>query len=173
MLAGEKIAKVSSDPYGCTFIAESYEIAKENKTYTFWDTCGLNEGEEGSVSAQKAADNLINLLGGMSVNLIIYFARGNRFLDEVQVNLYLFGRIRRACGAKVPIVLMVTGLEQEEVMDEWWTRHERDIKRSNLSFKGHACITTIKGRNNIYEDEYQESTDKVWKLVDTHCNPSV
>ena len=51
MLAGEKIAKVSSDPNGCTFIPESYEIAKENKTYTFWDTCGLNGGEEGRVSA--------------------------------------------------------------------------------------------------------------------------
>jgi len=173
MLAGEKIAEVSSDPRGCTSIARSYEIAKENKTYTFWDTCGMNEGEGGCVPAQRAADNLVNLLKGMSVNLIIYFARGNRFLNEIQVNLYLFARIRRACGAKVPIALVVTGLEQERVMDEWWTRHQRDIKRLNLSFEGHACVTTIKGKDNIYEDEYQESTDKVWKLVDTHFSTSV
>jgi len=168
MLAGKDVAEVSSLVWGCTTSAESYDINIENKTYKFWDTSGLNEGEEGSVPAEKAITDLFNLVKGIGVNLIVYCVRGCRFTDIVRVNFDLFCGIM--CEGKVPIVLVVTGLEQEEVLDEWWTKYEKDIKRMGLSFEGHACVTTIKGRNNIYQKEYQESSDRVWGLVKEHCN---
>ena len=74
------------------------------------------------------------------------------------------------CEGKVLVVIVVTGLEQEENMDEWWRKYEKDVKRLGLTFEGHACVTTIKGRNDIYEKEYEESTGKVWRLVEAHCN---
>ena len=174
MLAGIDIAKVSAYS-GVTITAnsESYTIPKGEKSYTFWDTSGLNEGDKGSVPAQEADEELINLLKGMNVSLIIYLTRGHRFMNEVVSTKHMFDRIRSVCGEKVPIVLVVTGLEQWEVMDEWWTSNRSNIKGLKLSFQGHACVTTIKGRNNIYETEYQESRNKVWKLVEEHCKPSV
>jgi len=57
--------------------------------------------------------NLCNLLGEHSVNLIIYCIRGSRLTDIVRVNYDLVS------GIKVPIILIVTGLEQEENMDDW------------------------------------------------------
>jgi hypothetical protein len=173
MLAGQNVANVSSANFGVTLSSKSYDIPKGNKTYSFWDTSGLNEGEKGSVPAQEAANKLVGLFEGKSVGLIIYLARGARFLTEVQANKPVFGRIRSVCGEKVPIVLVVTGLEQEEVMEEWWTRNKNGVEGLKLSFKGHACVTTIKGMDDVYEEEYQLSRSKIWKLVEDHCNSLV
>jgi hypothetical protein len=38
-----------------------------------------------------------------------------------------------------------------------------------MTFDGHACVTTTKGQDNIYEVEYSESAKKVWKLVEDRC----
>ena len=173
MLAGKNVANVSSAKFGVTISPESYNIPKGNKTYTFWDTCGLNEGEKGSVPAQDAANKLVELLKSMSVGLIIYFARGPRFLNEVNANKTMFDRIRSACGDKVPIVLVVTELEQWDDMDEWWMTYENEVMRLKLPFQGCACVTTIKGRNNMYETKYEQSTNKVWELVEAHHDLSV
>ena len=168
MLAGKEVANVSSLVWGCTTSAQSYDVTIDDKTFALWDTSGLNEGEKGSVPAEKAIEDLFNLVKRISVNLIIYCVRGSRFTDIVRINFDLFCGIM--CEGRVPVVFVVTGLEQEEVMEEWWTKYQKDVKRLGLSFEGHACVTTIKGRNNIYEREYQESTDKVWRLVKAHSN---
>jgi energy-coupling factor transporter ATP-binding protein EcfA2 len=168
MLVGKDVANVSSLVWGCTTSAEGYTVTKEDKAYKLWDTSGLNEGEEGSVPAEKAIKDLFNLVKDISVNLIVYCVRGCRFTDIIRLNFDLFCGI--ICEGKVPIVIVVTGLEQEENMDDWWTKYGKDVKRFGLAFEGHACVTTIKGRNNIYENEYQESTGKVWRLIQAHCN---
>ena len=168
MLAGNNIAEVSH--LGVTD-SKGYTIQKGEKSYRFWETSGLNE-ETDSVPAQEAAKKLINLLKGMNVSLIIYLTRGR--MNEVGANKHMFDQIRSVCGEQVPIVLVVTGLEGEgEAMDEWWTSNKSDIERLKLSFQGHACVTTIKGRNNMYEKEYQDSRSKLWKLVQEHCSSLV
>jgi len=163
MLAREDVAKVSSDVWGCTTAAEGYDVVKQDKTYTFWDTPGLNEGEEGNVPAQKAINELFELVKTIGVSLIIYCVRGGRLTDIVRVNCDLFCRI--ICEGKVPIVLVVTGLEQEDNMDQWWTRFDKDVRRLDLAFKAHTCVTTIKGRNDLYSKEYEQSANKVWSRV--------
>ena len=118
MLAGELRAKESNSPTGCTSSNNSIEISKgwpdgAQTAYTFWDTPGLNEGELGSVPAQAAVTNLSDLFRELIVHLIIYCIRGSRLTDIVRVNYDLVS------GIKVPIILIVTGLEQEENMDDW------------------------------------------------------
>jgi predicted GTPase len=134
--------------------------------YTFWDTPGLNESEEGSVSSQAAIQDLLNLVKTNDVNLLIYCIRG-RLVNIIRVNYDLFWGI--ICKEKVPIFLVVTGLEGKTDMDDWWRENQKMIKKMNLSFAGHACITSWKGREGIYEKEYGESAEKVWKLVRLHC----
>jgi len=168
MLAREDVAKVSSEVLGCTPAAKDYDLVKQDKTYRFWDTPGLNEGEEGNVPAQKAINELFELVKTMSVSLIICCVRGGRLTDIVRVNCDMFCRI--ICEGKVPIVLVVTGLEQEDNMDQWWTKFEKDVRRLDLAFKEHACVTTIKGRNGLYSKEYEQSANKVWRLVESCCS---
>ena len=171
LLARNNVAPTSSNLSGGTESNESFKISRSaNKTYTFWDTPGLNEGEQGTVPASQAIENLCNLINEIrSVNLIIYCIRGPRLPDIVRVNYDLFCGI--VCEGKVPIVLVVTGLEQESDMDQWWANYKKDIKKMHMTFEGHACVTSTKGREDIYKREYMQSVDKVWALVQKHCPP--
>ena len=169
MLAGNSIAKVSGGANGCTPSNERYTIPNGDDNYMFWDTAGLNEAEDGTVSSQAAVRNLLNLVNDHGVNLLIYCIR-ERFPSIVRVNYDLFWGI--ICRKEVPIVLVVTGLEGKDDMDEWWRENRKTIKKMNMSFDGHACITSWMGRENRYEKEYKASKEEVWKLVRKHCRPT-
>lgn len=172
MLAQREIAEVSSGVFGCTLSSQKFDISPnaDHRSYTFWDTPGLNEGEEGHVPAREAIRHLYNLVKDLpSVNLVIYCVRGSRFTDIVRVNYDMFWAI--ICEGKVPVVLVVTGLEQEDDMEQWWSRSHKGIEQMGIAFNGHACVTTTRGRNGLYEEEYRESKDKVWALVQRHCSP--
>jgi len=167
MLAGRPIAKVSGGASGCTTSNECYSIPHGDDKYTFWDTAGLNEADDGTVSSQAAVQNLLNLVKDHGVDLLIYCIRG-RLVNIIRVNYDLFwGNILRK---EVPIVLVVTGLEGKADMDGWWRENEKTIKKMKMSFDGHACITSWKGRDNRYEKEYKESAERVWKLVRERCS---
>ena len=170
MLAGSTIAKVSDYASGCTHSNERHSFSHGNDhSYTLWDTAGLNEDEDGTVSSQKAVENLLNLVKDHSVDLLIYCIRG-RLVNIIRVNYDLFWGI--ICRKEIPIVLVVTGLEGKGDMDEWWHENQKTIKNMKMSFVGHACITSWKGREDIYEKKYKESAEKVWKLVRDHCRPN-
>ena len=174
LLARKYVAKVSSGVFGCTTPSHHYDISPtgnaDHTPYRFWDTAGLNEGEQGTVPARDALDLLYNLVKGLrNISLVIYCVRGARFTDIARVNYDLSWGIM--CEGRVPIVLVVTGLEQESDMDQWWTNYGKDVKGMGMTFEGHACVTTTKGRNNLYEQEYLQSADKVWTLVQKHCLP--
>jgi len=172
MLAGLPVAKVSNGAGGCTTSNQSYDISHKNvngpsDSYTFWDTAGLNEGQEGNVP-KDAFPNLLKLVKEHSVNLVIYCIRG-RLVDIVRINYGLFWNI--ICRKEVPILLVVTGLEGEHDMDEWWKANQKTIVKMDMSFHGYACVTTTRGRHDAYKKEYEESAKKVWKLVREHCGP--
>lgn len=139
----------------------------QHKQYVFWDTPGLNEDERGTVRSEDVYSNLMTLAQSPGLNLIVYCIRASRFTEAVKVNYDLFWRI--ICDKEVPIVLVVTGLEQEENMDNWWPRYKGDFGRMEMKFRGEACITTTRGRDDVYAAEYQQSRDKVWDLVQRCC----
>ena len=122
--------------------------------------------------APAAGTTLCDLLREQSVNLIIYCVRGSRLTDIVRVNYDLVSGI--VCEKKVPIILVVTGLEQEENMDDWWERNKEIIKQMGLAraFDEHACVTTTKGKDEIYREEYADSAMKVWMWVKRFCHPT-
>ena len=170
MLAGSPVAIVSSDPVGATKCNQSHSLRapSSTKTYTFWDTPGLNEGEKGTMSSREAINNLFTLAQERSINLVIYCIQSNRLTDIVRVNYDLFWRI--ICKKRVPIVVIVTGLEQERSMEAWWTTNEGRILEVGIKPDGYACVTTTKGINNMYEEEYKRSAERVWTLVEDRCS---
>jgi len=150
------------------------------KTYRFWDTSGLNEGTQGTVPAKKSLHNLLELVtklsssegGAGGVNLLVYCIRGTRLREIVSVNYDLFWGV--ICQKKVPIVLVITGLENEDNMDSWWDSNKGELTEMGMEFKGHACVTATKGklgRDGVYtfEGEYAESEVKVRNLVEATC----
>lgn len=166
MLADETLASVSGGASGCTSSNQRYPILHKGTNYTFWDTAGLNESDDGTVPSQHAIQNLLDLVKNNEVNLLVYCVR-DRLPNIIRVNYDLFWGI--VCKKKVPIVLVTTGLEGRNDMDGWWGENQKAIKKMKMSFDGHACITSWKGRRNAYDKEYRESAEKVWKLVRQHC----
>src|SRR5258707_11608811 len=116
MLAGSPVANVSDDLMGATPSNERYPINRQDGfTYTLWDTPGCNESEYGTMSPQAAAQNLQDLVVTQPVDLLIYCIR-NRLVDMIRVNYELVSKTSHK--ESVPIVLVVTGLEGRNNMDE-------------------------------------------------------
>ncbi|KAF8844630.1 hypothetical protein BDN67DRAFT_666470 [Paxillus ammoniavirescens] len=177
MLVGENIgtARVSSGTQGCTFASASYEATISGEQFVLWDTVGLNEGEKGKTPSPNAERNLEELMREMSggLSLLVYVIRGTRFREVVRLNYELFSR--SICRQSVPIVAVVTGLENEEPMDAWWDKNKADLERFGLVFQGHACITASPGKvlktgRRAFEDEYEESQRKLREMVPRNCS---
>ena len=120
------------------------------------------------MSSQHAVQNLQNLLKDHQIDLFIYCIR-DRLVDIIRFNYELVWRNPRR--GKAPILLVVTGLEEIDDMEEWWHENKKTIETMKMTFGGHACVTSWKGRNNMYGEKYKESAEKIWNLVTEHCGP--
>ncbi|CAA7263830.1 unnamed protein product [Cyclocybe aegerita] len=165
MLAGQSIAGVSNQALGGTFSSNPYDMTLNGALYRIWDTAGLNEGDYGSVPADVALENLRTLVGNMSdgINLLVYCVRGTRFRDILKFNYDTFFRI--ICHGKVPIVIVITGLENESPMETWWNENHKELMEYGLKVDGHACVTATRGKRGIFEEEFKESQEKVRDLI--------
>ncbi|KAJ3508479.1 hypothetical protein NMY22_g16600 [Coprinellus aureogranulatus] len=166
MIMESQVAGTSNDVKGCTGDATSYNGRINERSFRFWDTVGLNEGDKGKVPNMKAASSLYHLLRDLSksggVSLLVFCARAGRITEATDKNWILFRDI--ICGGHVPAVIVLPHLEQDEDMDRWWSRNEADFSKYNISpttrtkrvfsdggeafhsDEGVACITAIKGK---------------------------
>ncbi|KZS92284.1 hypothetical protein SISNIDRAFT_393112, partial [Sistotremastrum niveocremeum HHB9708] len=166
-------AKISSDAAGCTFQSTPYPVEISGSHYTVWDTAGLNEAT--TVPAKDAVTNAFKLIQKLQggICLLLYVIRGPRVKEFTIKNYQMF--YEGFCQKNVPIILVVTGLEEEDDMDDWWTRNKWVFDRKGMTFSGQACITASKGKWKAsrqvfaYEEEYQESMGKVTRLIKQHA----
>ncbi|KDQ55076.1 hypothetical protein JAAARDRAFT_340664 [Jaapia argillacea MUCL 33604] len=175
MLADETVAKISSDARGCTFESTAYHIRVSNADMRIYDTAGLGEADQGTVSATLAIANLYKLIRSLDsgINLLVYVIRGNRLKEMTTKNYQMFYDI--FCKKKVPIVLVVTGLEGEDDMDQWWGRNEKEFAKYGMKFAGQACVTKTKGKSrdgvHLYQQEYDQSKSTVEEMIARTCSP--
>jgi predicted GTPase len=170
MLEGGVHAEVGGGAIGVTFAYTCYQKTISNSNYNLFDTAGLNEGIAGKVSARKAIEELYKLIRHLDdgINLLVYIMRAPRITDAAQKNYEMFFNI--FCQKKVPIVIVVTGLEDEDDMDSWWSKNSHAFDAHKMTFSGHACITASRGKKNRYEEEYAESKKKVERLILKACS---
>ncbi|KAJ2917977.1 hypothetical protein MD484_g2443, partial [Candolleomyces efflorescens] len=178
MVLGSDEAPTSSSAMGCTFQADEYPCELSGHKFSLWDTAGLNEGDLGTVKPMDAIVNLYGLLKKLQggVSLLVFCIRAPRVNDASHKNWILFREI--VCQEKVPIVMAVTHLENEEPMDDWWPRNESSFRKYGMNpcsehGSGVVCITASKGKlmrgRHAYQDEYEESQEKIRQLiVDNH-----
>ena len=172
MLAGEQVASVGSGLRGCTFESSCYEVKIQGSTFNLWDTAGLNESATGKVPNTEATLSLFRLLKNLDsgLNLLVFCMKGPRIQDVSPINWRLFHEI--ICDMKVPIVIAITGLEQEYSMDAWWDKNRGSFERYQMFPQGVACITAVRGKERVQgvydlEAEYAESRRKMMDLLRT------
>ena len=169
MLSNSQMAEVSNLAVGCTFQSNPYPIILDDVHYTLWDIAGLNEGDSGSIPADTALRHLHDLVQNLhdGLSLLVYCIRGSRYRDIIKVNYDLFKEI--ICQGEVPIVIVITGLENEERMEDWWIANEKEFASRKILFDGHACVTTTKGKRDMFEEEYEESKVALRKMIKAKC----
>ncbi|KAL4074334.1 P-loop containing nucleoside triphosphate hydrolase protein [Scleroderma yunnanense] len=162
LIAGRDAAKVSSDVQACTLDSKDHTFQIGPAQVQIWDTVGLDEPEldsDGYLDAVEKAIQLIkslNAAGGIS--LLLFCIRGNRVTATMQSNYRLFYEI---LGRKeVPIALVVTHLEREQTMEDWWLRNVKMLEWYGIVTAGHACVTCI-----LDHPKHQESQDAIRALL--------
>ncbi|KIL54349.1 hypothetical protein M378DRAFT_18985 [Amanita muscaria Koide BX008] len=172
LLVDASVAGTSSGSVGCTFKSNPYNVSIDGTMFKFHDTAGLDEGQGGTVVKQQAIVQLYELLRSLSdgVSLLIFCMRGPRIKDSCVRNWTLFWDI--ICQRRVPILLAITGLENEEDMDAWWGQNQPFFTKNLMYPNSVACITATKGKkrrdgSHNFDYEYAESRGKTMKAVQT------
>ncbi|KIK91371.1 hypothetical protein PAXRUDRAFT_149646 [Paxillus rubicundulus Ve08.2h10] len=162
LIAGKPMATVSSGVSGCTMSSTHYTFPVGGRQFHIWDTAGLDEPELGVNSYLSAIEKSLDLIQQLStqggVDLLLFCMRGNRITATTQSNYRLFYEV--LCGSQVPIALVVTHLEREIAMEDWWTRNVKSMEKYGINSAGHACVTGILGH-----DQYGPSQAIIKKLL--------
>ena len=172
MLVGDEAAPISSGGRGCTLDSQGYDFITGVKQYRIHDTAGLNAGEAARVPTNDAIFKLCRLLYALSdgVSLLVFCLRAPRIGGSAKYNWTFFYDI--ICRKRVPIVVVVTGLEAEEDMDTWCHRDDtlEAFQEHGIYFNGIAGITASRGRRRpngtyVFQEEYDESVGKLRTLI--------
>ena len=175
MLAGRKTAETSNGVLGCTFQSRQHTVTINGEKVNVWDTAGLDEGTRGRVPPEVAERNLTKLLRELrsanGIHLLVYCMRGASIRKSLARNYVIFHSA--ICRKKVPIVAIVTGLENEPVaMEDWWIKGEKELAKYKMRFDDHACVTTIdtdKYMGSVFEDRVILSQKLARKLIFDNC----
>ncbi|KAJ2917670.1 hypothetical protein MD484_g2739, partial [Candolleomyces efflorescens] len=182
MILGEDKAPTSRSAAGCTVECTGYPHHLGGQDYVLWDTCGLNEGQHGTITDFKAVGGLYNLLRKFEdgVSLLVFCIHGGRVNEVAKRNWELFRNI--ICQQQVPTVMAITNLEDEDDMDGWWKENEAMFLAYGInpsgdtvgSGTGVACITASRGKKlgegrYRFQDEYDQSQTKIRNLIVQNC----
>ncbi|OAX35955.1 hypothetical protein K503DRAFT_867922 [Rhizopogon vinicolor AM-OR11-026] len=170
LMAGKDIAKTSPDMLRGTLNWSEYPIAFDGHRYKVFDTVGLEEPQLGIQeyleTILKARDLITTLDSEGGVDLLLFCVRAGRVTATLQSNYRLF--YEWLCEKKVPIVLVLTGLEREQNMEDWWDRNKDTFDKYKISVEGHACITAANNLDGRHQHLYQLSRQLVRNLVKEH-----
>ncbi|KIJ13932.1 hypothetical protein PAXINDRAFT_116620 [Paxillus involutus ATCC 200175] len=167
LIAGQKVADVSPDLRGCTLSSTHYTFPIEGQEFHIWDTVGLEEaglGVDGYLDAIEKSLKLIQQLSAQGgVDLLLFCMRGGRLTATTRSNYRLF--YEALCGSQVPIALVITHLEGEVVMENWWTRNVEEMEKLGIKSAGHACVTARTGVEKSAREKYELSQITIKNLL--------
>ncbi|KAG1820662.1 hypothetical protein EV424DRAFT_1539485 [Suillus variegatus] len=178
LMAGEDVAKTSSDMERCTTKWEEYFIKFDGGSYNIFDTVGLQEPQlptclqpstppQPPTSSQYlyAVENAHSLIQKLErqggIDLLMFCMRAGRLTATLQNNYRLFNEF--LCEKKVPVIIVITCLENETgEMDDWWKANKETLHHQDFRVDGHACITAIRGN---CPERYEQSRTTIRKIV--------
>ncbi|KAG2367138.1 hypothetical protein BDR07DRAFT_1272910 [Suillus spraguei] len=169
LIAEDRLAESSSGAQRCTLKSTEYPVTFSDSRFNLnlFDTVALDNtitNNAGYLDALvKTHELVVSLKNRGGVHGLLFCVKAGRVSTAVQQNYKLFFEF--LCQGQVPLALVVTNLENEEKMDDWWTKNKAHVENSGIVPFTHVCITTIKGHQNEYEARYFESRKKVLNML--------
>ncbi|KAH7926916.1 hypothetical protein BV22DRAFT_1127798 [Leucogyrophana mollusca] len=170
LIVGGPVADTSPDAQGCTLDTAAYPFTLAPHHFELFDTVGLNEpqlGKTGYLDAIEKAYRLVSTLtkqGG--IHLLVFCIRGGRITTTTEQNYRLFNEF--LCHRDVPVALVITGLELEDRMEDWWVRNEEALRGFGMKSVAHACVTATLGVERTHVRKYENSRNKLLELLREH-----
>ncbi|KAG1886598.1 P-loop containing nucleoside triphosphate hydrolase protein [Suillus subluteus] len=174
-IAREHLAETSDNATGCTLDHKRYPVTISDQRFVLFDTAGLGEGPAGTVPDAVAKRQLKRLLRNLmssrspsdGIDLLVYCVS---FKTTALVRAYntFYSEV---CKKKVPIVVVITGLENEPNMENWWDNNKGKFK--SMHFAAHACVTALQEYPGIPGDvtrRIAESSDTLCNLLVNNCS---
>jgi len=162
LIAGRTVADTSPNVRGCTMSSQQYAFTVGGRRFCIWDTVGLEEPEMGVNGYLAAIENALELIQQLSqrggVSLLLFCIRGNRITSTTQSNYRLFYEV--LCNSDVPISLVITNVERESNMEDWWARNHGGLEKYGIKSAGHACVTGLP-----YHSKYEDSKVAIQNLL--------
>ncbi|KAI5983713.1 P-loop containing nucleoside triphosphate hydrolase protein, partial [Pisolithus albus] len=121
LIAGRPVAEVSSDVDSCTMDMECFQFTIGSKKITIWETVGPEKPQVG-YAITKAHWLITKLTDAGGVDLLLFCIRGNKVTATALSNYGFFYEV--LCNKQVPVALVITHVEREYRMEDWWTRNE-------------------------------------------------
>jgi len=146
LMARRPIAKTSSGVDLCTTKSKDYQFNVGPRQIKIWDTIGLNKPQMAGNRLYDTITRGIALIREVSeaggVDLLLLCISGNRITATTRSIYRLF--YEALCNKEVPVALVITHLERENPMEDWWKRNEDIIlNRYKIQSVGHACVTGL------------------------------
>lgn len=167
LLAGHQVARTSPDTKHCTLRYEAYDVNIKGAPYRIYDTAGVDGNRmdpSGFLNAIINADKLMKELrvnGG--IHLLLYCIKAGRIPPTFVTNYRLFYEF--FFEEKIPVALIVTHLEREDPMNDWYTRNKGSFDRHAVKSVDQACITAAANLDPKYKKKYDASKKEVCDLI--------
>jgi GTPase Era involved in 16S rRNA processing len=172
LMAGEERAETAPDLERCTLHWKEYPMAFDGHSYKVFDTIGLEEPRLGTKDYLNIIVNAHNLITNLQkeggIDLLLFCVRAGRFNSTIQKNYRLF--YEWLCEKNVPIALVLTGLEAEQNMADWWTKYKYTFDKYEILVDDQVCITAANGLDGRHQLQYEKSRRLIHNLVRKHTH---
>ncbi|KAF9244991.1 P-loop containing nucleoside triphosphate hydrolase protein [Melanogaster broomeanus] len=156
LIAGKPLAPTSSGMHGCTLQSTCYDINMGIHQFQIWDTVGLNEPTIGPIgfaqALQKGASLIRDLHQQGGIDMLMFCVRGSRITQTMQSNYRLFHEF--LCDSQVPVALVITHLEHENRLEDWWEQNGTDFGENDIDVVAHACVTALPAEDPDHQRNY-------------------
>ena len=135
------------------------------------DTVGLHESSFGTVPADKAIVQLVELLttAKEGFSLLIHVVRATRITKEQEEDYDFF--VNKMTERKVPVILVLTGCENEDPMSAWVDKNRGSFSR----FLYKALVPTCLAKGGALESHFAplriQSKDAILNAIKNHALP--
>lgn len=141
-----------------------------------YDTIGLSESNDGTVTTKEAFTSLVHLLyrieGGIHL-LLCVATRGRLSHQSFKSNYKVF--YEQLCEKNVPCLLVITHCEQKEEkepMNKWWLDNAELIcGKLKFKFEDGICITTRKTGFHTTPELYASSRKDLIDHIEKYSRP--
>ncbi|KAF5348290.1 hypothetical protein D9756_010517 [Leucocoprinus leucothites] len=176
MLLDEERAGTSSNAQSHTKENTSYNLTVYQEHVALWDTVGLD------LAPNPDAPSLLYVPNGQ-VSVVVFVL--SKTITGVEEARKYWKPVQEATqetnlknyGKKVPVILVVTGLENENPdskennLDGWWNKNGQLFRDQGITPDEFACVTAQRGKfqpqmgRHVNDPRYRASREKVLWLI--------